>query len=148
MTTSLQSAIKTYTVNVGAAPRMESERYIGSGLYKTCYNWGGYDQVGRHVTADSYYTKAPGCNSAEDRIAIENQVERPRYYEYIQYNTEGLYGPPMTEPYVPRIGFGNSISSAIASTVPENRQLQADEAYNDDADRYVSDAGAVYSRAL
>lgn len=130
MTTSLASAIKTYTVNVGAAPRMESERTIGSGEFKTCYNWGGYDQVGRHVTADSYYTKSPGCNSAEDRILVENQ-QRPRYYTYIQLSTEGLYGPQeeRVAPYVPRVGFGDSVSSAIASTVPENRMLQAGEAY-------------------
>jgi hypothetical protein len=143
MTTSLESAIKTFKVNVGAAPRLESERYIGSGEFKTCFNWAGHDLVGRQVSPDSFYTKSPGCHSATDRILVENQISRPRYYTYIALNPYGLTGdlydeksgpeyiqqPMMIEPYNQKIGFGTSINSAIASTVPDDRLLRAEEIY-------------------
>jgi hypothetical protein len=143
MTTSLESAIKTFKVNVGAAPRLESERYIGSGEFKTCYRWDGHDLVGRMVSPDSFYTKAPGCHSATDRILVENQISRPRYYTYIALNPYGLTGdvynqrsgpeyiqqPLMVEPYHQQMGFGTGVNSAIASTVPDDRLLRAEEIY-------------------
>lgn len=134
MSTSLESAIKTLKVNVGAAPRLESERTIGTGEFKMCPRWVGNDTVGRYVNPDSYYTKSPGCNSAIDRVLVENQVSRPRYYTYIALNTKGLNGDlydetQFVEPYHRQFGFGTSINSAISSTIPEDRLLRAEEIY-------------------
>lgn len=124
MTTSLESAIKTMKVNVGSAPRLESDRYIGSGENKVCFTWHGNDLVGRLVPPDSYMTKSPGCNSAEDRIVVENQVVRPRYYEYIALSSEGL--DTLGSDYN---GFGQSITSAIQSQTPLDRLIMAEDVY-------------------
>ena len=156
MTTSLESAIKTLKVNTGSAPRLESERYIGSGEYKTCFTWDGRDLIGRRINPDSYYTKSPGCHSATDRILVENQISRPRYYTYIALSPYGLmtgggdyesindassYGdarrmwddyvtPYYVAPYTKQYGFGTAINSAISATIPEDRLLRAEEIYS------------------
>lgn len=147
---SLEAALKTYKVNVGAAPRLESERYIGTGEFKMCPRWGGNDLVGRAITPDSYYTKAPGCHSALDRVLIENQITRPRYYTYIALSPEGMngdiYGTRAADrlainqqakeqfdyvvPFQQPIGFGSPVTSAIFPTVPDERLLQAEAAYS------------------
>lgn len=143
MTTSLESAIKTFKVNVGAAPRMQGERTIGSGEFKMCPRWAGNDLLGREVSPDSFYAKTAGCQSALDRVLVENQVSRPRYYTYIALSPRGLTGdiynegsgpeylqqPLMVEPYHKMMGFGTGVTSAIASTVPDERMLRAEEIY-------------------
>jgi hypothetical protein len=57
------------------------------------------DNTGRLVCANSFYTKRAGCNSALDRVAVENTVSRPQYMEYIQLNAAGIKGPLTTEPF-------------------------------------------------
>jgi hypothetical protein len=52
----------------------------------SCPTWSGFDLVGRKVCPDSFYTKSAGCNSAEDRVVVENNVSRPQYMEYITLN--------------------------------------------------------------
>jgi hypothetical protein len=153
MTTSLESAIKTLKVNTGSAPRLESERYIGSGEFKTCFTWDGRDLIGRRISPDSFYTKSPGCHSATDRILVENQISRPRYYTYIALSPYGLmtggsdydsmnpetyqspqwtdYAQPYyVSPYTKQYGFGTAINSAISATIPEDRLLRAQEIYS------------------
>ena len=39
------------------------------------------DLTGRRVCPDSFYTKSAGCNSAEDRVVVENNL-RPQYAEF------------------------------------------------------------------
>lgn len=139
MSISLESAIRTLKVDSGSAPRLESERYIGNGEHKTCFHWSGIDMVGRRVSPDSFYTKSAGCHDATDRILVENQISRPRYFSYIALNPEGLIGdsydyavpPKMIDAYEPLIGFGTGVNSAITSKVPESRLLRAHEIYAD-----------------
>jgi hypothetical protein len=50
------------------------------------------DSSGRHVCKDSYYTKRAGCNSASDRISVENDISRPQYMEYITLSANGIAG--------------------------------------------------------
>jgi len=57
-----------------------------------CPVWNGVDTAGRAVAADSFYTKRAGCNSAEDRVLVENNVARPQYSEYINLNANGIEG--------------------------------------------------------
>jgi len=146
MAASLEASLKTYKVNVGAAPRLESERYIGTGEFKLCPRWGGNDLVGRAITPDSYYTKAPGCNSALDRVLIENQVTRPRYYTYIALSPEGLtgdiYGSRAADraaainqqnedylvPFQQPIGFGGGVTNSLMPSVSDERMLHAADA--------------------
>jgi len=47
------------------------------------------------VCPDTFHTKSAGCNSAEDRILIENQITRPQYIPYINLNIDGVTGDYM-----------------------------------------------------
>ena len=40
---------------------------------------------------DSFYTKAPGCNSAVDRVDVEN-YQRPQYFDYVNLDGYGIQG--------------------------------------------------------
>ena len=50
-----------------------------------------FDLAGRPVCADSFYTKRSGCNSAMDRVVVENNL-RPQYFDYINLSDEGIRG--------------------------------------------------------
>lgn len=56
-----------------------------------CPIWNGIDTAGREVCPDSFMTKRAGCNSADDRVIVENNL-RPQYAEYINLNTAGFNG--------------------------------------------------------
>lgn len=88
---SLESAIRTCKIDVGYANKMYSDRYLNP-TQMVCPIWNGYDNTGRPVCSDTFMTKTGGCNSAEDRIMVENNVSRPRYFEYITLNPAGLAG--------------------------------------------------------
>jgi len=86
---SLESSIRTCKVNPEEANRIESDRFLNMNNM-VCPMWQGVDLTGRTVCKDSFYTKRAGCNSAEDRVVVENNVSRPQYYEYITLNSQGL----------------------------------------------------------
>jgi hypothetical protein len=90
MSLSLQSALQTCKVNTGWANRIQSDRFENPHLM-VCPTWQGRDLAGRQVTADSFYTKSAGCNSAEDRVVVENNL-RPEYSDYITLDTAGYKG--------------------------------------------------------
>ena len=56
-----------------------------------CPIWNGVDTSGRTVCPDSFWTKNAGCNSAEDRVVVENN-QRPQYMEYINLSANGIDG--------------------------------------------------------
>lgn len=87
---SLNKSIRTAKVNDGYAPHMESDRFLNP-LSATCPKWNGHDLVGRKVSQDSFYTKSAGCNSAIDRVSVENS-HRPRYSGFVGLNMRGLVG--------------------------------------------------------
>jgi len=88
---SLESAIRTCKVETGWANKVESDRFLNPNLMM-CPVWNGMDLTGRMVCPDSFYTKRAGCNSAEDRVVVENNVSRPQYMEYINLNANGIQG--------------------------------------------------------
>ena len=57
-----------------------------------CPLWNGRDSTGRVICVDSFVTKSRGCNSAEDRVVVENNVSRPQYLEYVTLNAAGVGG--------------------------------------------------------
>jgi hypothetical protein len=57
-----------------------------------CPVWNGMDTAGREVCQDSFNTKRGGCNSATDRVEVENNVSRPQYMEYITLSANGIAG--------------------------------------------------------
>jgi len=87
---SLQASVKTCQVDVGMANRIQSDRFQNPNNM-VCIPWDGVDLTGRRVAADSFWTKTPGCNSAEDRVLVEND-QRPKYFNYVTLSAGGLDG--------------------------------------------------------
>jgi hypothetical protein len=88
---SLESAIRTCKVNTGWASRISSDRFLNPNNM-VCPVWNGVDSAGREVCPDSFYTKREGCNSAHDRVSVENDVSRPQYMSYITLSANGIRG--------------------------------------------------------
>ena len=87
MAFSLTSSVLGCKVNVGYANKLQSDRYENPNTV-LCPVWNGLDQYNRFVCPDSFNTKSPGCESALDRVVVEN-MQRPQYFEYIQLNAAG-----------------------------------------------------------
>lgn len=87
---SLEGSIRTCKVDTAWANKVESDRFLNPELM-VCPIWNGYDTQGRLVSPDSYWTKRAGCNSAEDRVVVENAL-RPQYMEYINLSANGIDG--------------------------------------------------------
>ena len=94
---SLESALRTCKVDVAYANKVESDRFLNPDNMM-CPVWNGVDLAGRGVCKDSFYTKRAGCNSALDRVNVENFL-RPSYVEYITLDASGfeanIYGNTM-----------------------------------------------------
>lgn len=98
---SIEKSVRTCKVDTGYASNIESQRFLNPNLM-VCPIWNGIDSAGRMVCPDSFVTKSRGCNSALDRVTVENAVSRPQYAEYIGLNVQGglngnIYGE--TAPY-------------------------------------------------
>ena len=91
MSLSLGSSLRTCKVDTAWASRMESDRLFNPN-HMVCPVWNGMDTTGRVVCQDSFNTKRGGCNSASDRIEVENNISRPRYMEYITLSADGIAG--------------------------------------------------------
>jgi len=96
---SLTGAVQTCSVNTGWANKLWSDRYENPDN-TLCPVWNGLDTFGRIVAFDSFYTKAPGCQSAEDRVVVENQ-QRPRYFEFVTLDAQGYQNPAVFSGVVP-----------------------------------------------
>ena len=91
MSISLESALRTCKVDTAWATRIESDRFLNPNNM-VCPVWNGMDTSGREVCQDSFNTKRGGCNSATDRVEVENNVSRPQYMEYITLSANGISG--------------------------------------------------------
>jgi hypothetical protein len=91
MSISLNSSVRTCNVNVGEAQRIESDRFLNPNNM-VCIPWNGYNSKGQKICPDSWNTKSAGCNSAMDRVSVENSVSRPQYISYINLNAAGIDG--------------------------------------------------------
>jgi hypothetical protein len=87
---SLEASVRTCKVDAGWASRIQSDRFQNPNALM-CPTWNGFDSAGRQVCADSFMTKRPGCNSADDRITVENSL-RPQYIEYVNLDASGISG--------------------------------------------------------
>ncbi|MBL4898459.1 MAG: hypothetical protein JKX76_02300 [Colwellia sp.] len=90
MTISLEASIRTCSIDDGWAAKIQSDRFQNPNLMM-CPMWNGVDTAGRQVHPDSFVTKRAGCNSALDRVVVENDL-RPQYAEYITLNAAGIQG--------------------------------------------------------
>lgn len=87
---SLEKSIRTCKVATGWADRMQSDRFLNPSQM-TCVTWNGFNSKGQRVCQDSFNTKTAGCNSAEDRVVVENNL-RPQYSDYVTLNVAGING--------------------------------------------------------
>jgi len=85
----LESALRTCKTNSANAERVLSDRFLNP-RNLVCPVWNGLDAAGRVSCADGFKTKSAGCNSAQDRIGVEN-VQRPQYMQYISDNLGTAY---------------------------------------------------------
>ena len=85
----LESALRTCKTNSANAERVLSDRFLNP-RNLVCPVWNGLDAAGRVSCSDGFMTKSAGCNSAEDRIGVEN-VQRPQYMTYISDNLGTAY---------------------------------------------------------
>lgn len=90
MSISLEKSVRTCSVNVGEANRIQSDRFQNPGNM-VCIPWNGLNNKGQEVSPDSFYTKTPGCNSSEDRVLVENGL-RPKYFNYVTLGAQGVNG--------------------------------------------------------
>lgn len=86
-TLSLKSAIKSCTTNQSLASKDHSDRFFNPNIM-VCPVWNGLDSAGRPACPDSVMTKSRGCNSAQDRVLVENGA-RPSYMTYINTLSSG-----------------------------------------------------------
>lgn len=93
MSISLLGSINVCKVNTGYADKIQSDRFENPDVM-TCPLWNGQDSFGRFVHPDSFYTKNGGCNSADDRVSVENFL-RPQYMEYVALDAAGFRSPNM-----------------------------------------------------
>ncbi len=87
---SLEASVRTCDVNVGEANRIQSDRFFRPSSM-VCIPWNGLNNKGQEVCPDSYNTKTPGCDSAEDRVMVENNL-RPKYFNYVTLGAQGVGG--------------------------------------------------------
>ncbi len=87
---SLEASIRTCKIDSGWATKLQSDRFLNP-AQMLCPPWNGVDTSGRPACWDSYYTKTPGCNSAADRVLVENDL-RPQYIEYVTLDAAGIRG--------------------------------------------------------
>jgi hypothetical protein len=102
---SLNASLRVCKVDVGYADKINSDRFLNPNNM-LCPLWNGLDVAGRPVCPDSFYTKSAGCNSALDRVMVENDVFRPKYTEYITLNASGINQGN----YLDNMHYDNSVS--------------------------------------
>jgi hypothetical protein len=87
---SLEAAIRTCKIDPAYAAKVQSDRFLNPSNM-VCPVWNGYDSAGRPACPNSFNTKSAGCNSAEDRVFVEN-YQRPQYVEYVNLSSGGIDG--------------------------------------------------------
>ena len=100
---SLRKNVRSCQVAVDQAIREQGDRELRN---QVCPVWSGVDNLGRNVCASSFVTVKGGCNSASDRITVENS-QRPRYAELIGLSVAGISEPGMA-------GMAGPAGSALA----------------------------------
>jgi hypothetical protein len=127
MSISLLGSINVCKVNTGYADKIQSDRFENPDVM-TCPLWNGQDSFGRFVHPDSFYTKNGGCNSADDRVAVENFL-RPQYMEYVALDAAGFRSPNM---------FGNPNQTKEGWQAPQQQYNQYNnQQYNNARNGYV-----------
>ena len=110
---SLLGSINGCKVDSGWANRIQSARFQDPSAM-LCPTWNGFNNVGQRVCPDSFFTKRAGCNSAIDRIAVENNL-RPQYAEYINLDAQGIQSNSMYADNMNWVNVGRNNASVAAA---------------------------------
>ena len=132
MSLSLLGSINVCKVNTGYANKIQSDRFENPDSM-TCPLWNGQDSFGRYVHPDSFVTKNAGCNSADDRVSVENFL-RPQYMEYVALDAAGFRSPNM---------FGNPSQGNVKENYNNYEKAQPfapDNQYNYNAQNRMAQA--------
>lgn len=131
MSLSLEKSVRTCSVNTGEANRIQSDRFFNPHSM-VCIPWNGLNNKGQEVSPDSFWTKTPGCDSAEDRVLVENS-QRPKYFNYVTLGAQGvngdLYGRSDNDNYRDAVGRDKFDSSRDKFTGNFGKQWGANVAY-------------------
>ena len=127
MSISLLGSINVCKVNTGWANKIQSDRFENPNNM-LCPLWNGQDTYGRFVSPDSFYTKAAGCASAEDRVLVEN-FQRPKYMEFVALDAAGFNAPQFVG-YPPASGVVEGYQNGVnmVSPVAQNHALLTGQA--------------------
>lgn len=141
MSLSLLGSLNTCKVNTGYANKIQSDRFENPENL-LCPLWNNADTYGRWVNPDSFVTKTAGCNSADDRVRVENFL-RPQYMEYVALDAAGFRNPTLFNNNPP--SQGGQIFEGYEPTLLSNNR--AKEALKSDLNRYkiVGSAGYDYN---
>lgn len=91
MNTDISTHVKKYgSVNTAWAERFQSDRFLNSNQM-VCPVPNAVDFFGRNADPNSKMTKTAGCNSALDRVQIEDE-QRPTAFSDNYLNPMGLQG--------------------------------------------------------
>jgi hypothetical protein len=92
---SLEASLRTCKIDQGHAIRVESDRFLNPNN-ALCIPWNNMNNLGQMVCQDSFMTKRAGCNSANDRVEVENNL-RPQYMQYVTLDAAGIRGQMYNE---------------------------------------------------
>lgn len=138
---SLTKSIQTCVIDPGIANKIQSDRFLNPNNM-VCPIWDGTNLKGQKVCPDSFFTKRAGCNSAEDRVIVENNL-RPKYFDFVTLNAAGING--------------NLYGNVEAHNESLKRQRMLDQRYASDptfgeqlgaSRRFTSCAVGAYERAM
>lgn len=126
---SLEKSVRTCQVQVGYANKIQSDRFFNPAI-QVCIPWNGINNKGQEVCPDSWYTKTAGCDSAEDRVMVEN-MQRPKYINYVTLGAQGIDGDiyGQVEEVVNSVGRERDMSSRNKITGNFGLQWGANEKY-------------------
>ena len=134
MSISLLGSLQVCKVNTGYANKLQSDR-TESPENMLCPMWQGTDNYGRYVNPDSFWTKTAGCNSAEDRVLVENNL-RPDYAEYVSLDAKGWKNPLLYSNNPP-----TTLYEGFTVTPPGNKQATETNKQAHDYYKIVGNAG-------
>lgn len=141
MSISLEKSVRTCSVNVGEANRLQSDREFNPSI-QVCIPWNGMNEKGQEVCPDSFFTKTPGCDSAEDRVMVEN-AQRPKYMNYVTLGAQGIAGHIYGNEAAQREALGRTKFDQSRNKITGNFGLQ----FGSDV-RYTSCSVDAYERNM
>ena len=111
----LENSIKTYKVDTAWSDRVHSDRFLNPSNM-VCPTWNGLDSAGRPSAENGFFTKRAGCDSADDRVSVENHL-RPNYIQFVNLSAKGYDNDNLYNSQLPGHGnFGTDMYAHRAST--------------------------------